>query len=372
MKLLLLLVLSTCLTFNGSSQQYMISGKITGFPEGAKFFIVNLDTDEVLDSTVIRQNAFIMKGSLIGAPQAIRLYCINNNNLYYTPLLIGNDTISVKGDLKDFPWDLTITGSPTQDGLNLLYALTKEGQKQRSQLVEEYFKLPADSAKTRGYIIWATIAKLDSVDHMITKAFIRDHRNTYAALQYMFFFRNIIGRDTLSSLYASLPPYMQQNEMGLRVANYLKIGDPVKQGDPMVDFSAFDKGGKVHRPSEYKGKYILLDFSSTYCGPCMESVTDMKKLSAAYSNRLAIVSLSADAGKKTWLTGLERDQPSWLSLWDGKGIYSEAMLKYGVSGYPTFCLIDPKGIIVSLWTGYGKNDDGTGSLEEIVTKSIGK
>jgi hypothetical protein len=69
----------------------------------------------------------------------------------------------------------------------------------------------------------------------------------------------------------------------------------------------------------------------------------MKKLSATYSDKLAIVSLSGDAGKDTWLTGIDRDRPNWLSLWDGKGIYIEAMLKYGVSGFPTFCLVKGHG-----------------------------
>lgn len=372
MKISVLFILLKCFTLNCSSQQYVISATITGFPDSTKFFLKDLDTDTDIDSAAITHNSFRMKGSLGSSPQSLWLCTTYNNNFYYTTLLIGNDSISVKGDIKDFPFDLAVTGSQIQDDLNILNALTRDGYKKRNQLVAEFFSLKGDSANIQGKAIWDTIRILDSTTQFLTKGFIHDHLNTYPALQYMYFLRNVYGRDALRTLYAALAAPMQESQFGLRIANYLKVGDPVKKGDPMEDFAAFDKEGRVHRPSEYKGKYILLDFSTTYCGPCMESVIDMKKLSAAYSDKLAIVSLSGDGGKKTWLTGIDRDRPSWLSLWDGKGIYSETMIKYGVSGFPTFCLIDPQGRILSLWTGYGKNDDGTGSLEEAVTKTIGK
>ena len=372
MKILLPFVLSLCLALNCTSQQYVISGNITGFPDSTKFFLKDLDTGTDIDSTQIIRNSFRMKGSLGSSPRSMWLCTTYNNNFYYLILLIGNDTISVKGDIKEFPFDLSITGSKIQDVLNILNSLTKEGFKMRQQLLNEYFSLKPDSAKIRGKAIVDAINVLDSTNQIITRKFIQDHLNTYPALQYMYFLRKVYGRDSLRTLYAALAPSMQESQFGLRISNYLKVGDPVKKGDPMEDFAAVDKEGKVHRPSEYKGKYILLDFSTTYCGPCMESVADMKKLSSAYSDKLAIVSLSGDGGKKTWLAGVDRDQPSWLSLWDGKGIYSEAMIKYGVSGFPTFCLVDPQGKILSLWAGYGKNDDGTGSLEEAVSKAIGK
>jgi hypothetical protein len=372
MKILLPFVLSICLVLNGFSQEYIISANITGFPDSTKFFLKDLDTESDIDSARIIHNSFTLNGRLPSPPHSLWLCATYNNNFYYLILLIGNDTISVKGDIKDFPFDLSVTGSKIQDGLNILNALTKEGFKMRQKLIGDYFSLKPDSAKIRGNAIVKAINALDSTNQMVTKRFIRDHLNTYPALQYMYFLRKVYGRDSLRTWYAALAPSMQESQFGLRIFNYLKVGEPVKKGDSMEDFAAFDKDGKVHHPSEYKGKYILLDFSTTYCGPCMQSVADMKKLSAAYSDKLAIVSLSADGGKKTWLTGIDRDQPSWLSLWDGKGIYSETMIKYSVSGFPTFCLVDPQGKILSLWTGYGKNDDGTGTLEEAVIKAIKK
>lgn len=310
MKILLPFVLSICLALNSSSQQYIISANITGFPDSTKFFLKDLDTQSDIDSALIIHNSFTLNGRLPSPPHSLWLYANYNNNFYYLILLIGNDTISVNGNIKDFPFDLSITGSKIQDGLNILNAFTKEGYKMRQKLLEEYFSLKPDSAKVRGKVIVNAMNALDSTNQKVTQRFIRDHLNTYPALQYMYFLRKAYGRDSLRTLYAALTPSMQESQFGLRIVNYLKVGDPVKKGDAMVDFTAFDKDGKVHRPSEYKGRYILLDFSTTYCGPCMQSVADMKKLTAAYSDKLAIVSLSGDGGKKTWLDGIDRDQPS--------------------------------------------------------------
>jgi len=372
MKHLSLILLSAFLALSAQSQQYTIKAALTGFPDGTPFYLKDLDVDAVIDSAFISRNTFKMTGRFDDPPQSLWLYCNYKNSFYYVVLLIGNDKISVKGDLKDFPYDLAVTGSRSQDDVNALRGLTKEGYRQRDRLVTEYFALKGDSAEIKGKAIWKTIHGLDSMNETIRKKFVLDHPGSFLTLQELYFLRRVFGRDSLQHLYASLSPSLQQNKMGTRISNYLKVGDPIKTGEAMEDFEAFDRDGKSHRPSDYKGKYILLDFSATYCGPCIQSLEDMKKLSATYPDKLAIITLSGDAGKKTWLEGLDRDHPDWLSLWDGKGIYSQAMLKYGVSGFPTFCLVGPDGKIVSLWSGYGKEKDGAGSLETAVTKQFNK
>ena len=140
----------------------------------------------------------------------------------------------------------------------------------------------------------------------------------------------------------------------------------------MADFEAMDKDGHKHHLSDTKGKYVLLDFSTTYCGPCIESLKDLKIISKKYADQIQIISFSGDGGKATWLKGINRDRPAWLTLWDGKGNYGETILKYGVTGYPSFFLIDPQGKIVSKWVGYGKDPGKKGSLETEVDEFLTK
>lgn len=345
------------------AQQYTIEAHITGFNNGAKFYLKDVDVDSDIDSVVIRNNQFVMRGSLADAPKSLWLYTKTSTNFYYTTLMIGNETITINGDIKDFPFDLSISGSKTQDEHTLLLNQEKAGYKERNKLLQEYFSLKGDSAEIKGKKIWRIIGKLDSTNEVVAKRFIKDHLNSYEGLYELFFLKNKYSRDTLRQMFNSLSPQFKQSDFGQRIANYIKVGPILEVGDKYADFEALDKAGVKHRLSEIKGKYILLDFSTTYCGPCIESVEDLKIISKKYADRVEIVSFSGDAGKANWLKGIARDKPNWLSLWDGKGNYGETIAKYGVTGYPSFFLIDPQGKIVSKWTGYGKKPGEKGSLE---------
>ncbi|TDQ09708.1 TlpA disulfide reductase family protein [Pedobacter metabolipauper] len=354
------------------AQQYEIKATITGFSNGTKFYLEDTDVSTNIDSAIIQDNKFVMKGKLNPAPQSLWLHTTFNKKFYYVTLLIGNDKVTITGNSKDMPFDLTITGSKPQNDRNALNLLIKEGYKKRNQLVNEYFALTGDSAEIKGKAIWKVIGKLDSADDQIKKSYITKNLNSYESLSQLFYLKGKFKKDTLQRMYDSLKPEFKASTFAQRIGNYLKIGEILKEKDQMADFEAQDKDGKLHRLSDIKGKYILLDFSATYCGPCIESIGDLEKVSTKYADQLEVVTFSGDGGKETWLKGVNRDKPGWLSLWDGKGNYGETIQKYGVSGYPTFILINPQGIIVSKWSGFGKEKDKKGSLETKVDDLMAK
>jgi hypothetical protein len=79
---------------------------------------------------------------------------------------------------------------------------------------------------------------------------------------------------------------------------------------------------------------------------------ELVEVNNSYGDSLQIVSFSGDPKKENWQHSIERDNVTWPSLWDGKGKYSETSIKYGINGFPTFVLINPKGEIVNIWSGY--------------------
>ncbi|MHB8207875.1 TlpA family protein disulfide reductase [Mucilaginibacter sp.] len=188
----------------------------------------------------------------------------------------------------------------------------------------------------------------------------------------LFYLKGEFSKDSLQHIYNNLKPEFKNSSYGQRIATYLKVGDILKEGDSYTDFEAMDKDGKKHRLSDIKGKYVLLDFSATYCGPCVSSITDLKNISRNYSDKVEIITFSADGGKGTWIEGLKRDNPTWLSLWDGKGNYGETMLKYGINGYPTFVVIDPQGKIISKVMGYDKPENAKGNIETKIDEVMAK
>jgi thiol-disulfide isomerase/thioredoxin len=354
MKNALLFLLVSCSIKLATAQQYSVTAQITGFPNGTKFYLNDTNLDTNIDSAVVKNNTFSFSGSLRNTPQSLWVTSNLDNKFYYFTLLMGNDKLFVKGDIKNFPFDLKITGSKTQEMHNKMIALTREGYKQRNKLVAEYFALDGDSAKIKAKAIWKVIGKLDSIDKLTRMNFVRKNLNSHEALDALFYLKNDFPKDTIRYFYNSLNSEFKNTEFAKRIDTYLKVGSILEEGDTFSDFSALDKDGKKHTLSELKGKYILLDFSTTYCGPCMASIPELNTISKELSHNLSVVSFSGDAGKDVWLKGLNRDQPSWLSLWDGKGFFGETIIKYGVSGYPSFVLIDPEGKIVSKWSGFEK------------------
>ncbi|WP_345955535.1 TlpA disulfide reductase family protein [Mucilaginibacter sp. PAMB04168] len=371
MKYLLISLLAFCLFKTTYAQQYIINAHITGIPDGCKFYLSDISIGSDIDSAVIRNSTFIMKGKLAEAPKLLRLHTLYNKDQYVAHLLICNEAVVIKGDVKDFPTNLLITGSKTQVDYSQLQKLSAVHDKKRNELVEQFFALSGDSVKIKGRKIWEVINKADSADLLVRTNYVKTHLNSHAGLYELFNIKNKFRNDTLRLMYNSLKPEFKQSLFGQRIGNYLKVGDILKKGDAMADFEALDKNGVKHRLLNFKGKYILLDFSTTYCGPCLLSLEDLRNIEKRYADKLTIITFSGDVGKDTWLKGLNRDNPKWLSVWDGKGNYGETILKYGISCYPTFVLIDPQGKIAAKWEGYGKEPGRKGSLETSVDKILG-
>lgn len=69
----------------------------------------------------------------------------------------------------------------------------------------------------------------------------------------------------------------------------------------MADAELVDPDGETHRLSEYLGKYVLLDFWSFGCGPCLQSLPELKAVSESYRDRLTVISITSDP-KNQWET----------------------------------------------------------------------
>lgn len=126
----LLFFLGILFTGTTYAQSYSINANLTGFKSGTKFYLEDVDQDTKIDSAILQNNTFILKGQLAYPPQNLWVSTVVDNKLRYFTLFIGNESITVKGDAKDFPFDLSIKGSTIQDAHNELMNLTKNGYKQ--------------------------------------------------------------------------------------------------------------------------------------------------------------------------------------------------------------------------------------------------
>ena len=159
-------------------------------------------------------------------------------------------------------------------------------------------------------------------------------------------------KDEVIALYEGLTDEEKQTSWAMDTYTYLFPPQVVEVGDEMADADLYDLEGNVHHLSDFKGKYIMLDFWSRGCGPCIMALPEMKEVAEMYKDRLTIVSLSIDT-KKGWEAASKAHEMTWQNLSDLKGS-NGLYAKYGVRGIPNYVLISPEGRIVEKWFGYGK------------------
>ena len=342
------------------------SGKLTGFQNGDKISFYDPEIMKTLDSAYIKNGSFKLKNPLDETPKSIFILLSTGSEDLVSIIFIAGENVEISGDKKDFKFNLNIKGSKFQKEKDLLEKETKKYQIERDSL-EKYFDV-SDTSKTYMELRKTKLNRVTEIDKTtdeITIKYIKEHTNTYYGLLNLSYYFDKFSKNEIQNLYNKVDKKYQQSIYGKRVKTFLDVGKILEVGDAYFDFEAKGQDGKIHKLSEIKDKYILLDFNETYCGPCAASVSELKNLASTYKDNLQIVSFCADKPENIWKTGLNRDKPNWLSLWDGNGTKGATVVKYGSNGFPTFILIDKAGKIVNILDGYGK-----GEIEKMLKENI--
>ncbi len=111
---------------------------------------------------------------------------------------------------------------------------------------------------------------------------------------------------------------------------------------------------------------VLLDFWASWCGPCRESLPDLKQFQSTFSSdQVQVVSISEDRDENTWNSFVSQNQMNWEQQFDGDG---ESARRYGVQGFPTYILMDGNGTILRRYEG----EDPSQSLIERIGPDVKK
>lgn len=348
-KLLVLVILGTilysCSNTPTESYNFSIQGQLDGEYAG-KAFLYKREAGEwiKLDSALVEENTFVFKGN-IDLPEIYYISIEGENR--YAPLFAEQSEIFFTASIDDFG-NPEISGSVSQDEYD---AYKDEVAVYEARLDEIWTQVKAlrDAGDADGQAELEAV--YDEVDAEM-KAFILDRAKQHNATVISAYtvIRNAYYYDEtdLEPVVTNFDPSIDSSIYVKQLSKRVKTLKSVAIGQPAVDFSMTDIEGNPLQLSSLYGKYILVDFWASWCGPCRRENPNVVAAYQDFNEKgFDILGVSFDKDRSKWIEAVRVDNLTWHQVSDLKGWGNEAGKLYAVNSIPANILLDPEGKIIA-------------------------
>jgi peroxiredoxin len=328
---------------------FAIIGKITGQDSGTVYIQHRQSSNEKTDSALLDHGYFTFKGRADSVEYCLLGIAENGEPRYHKGFFLQNGKISMLIK-KDSLADALISGTPVQDEFNNYESTVKGKTGARSaELDKKYTVARLKKDKKTMDSLEKEYDALDSEQKKLVIDYVKAHPASYiSAFELYRNFSYNPDANQLEGLYNGLDATIQSAWFGKKVNDILKKAKLTAVGETAPDFTSTDAQGKPIRLSSFKGRYVLVDFWASWCGPCRrENPAVVKAYEQFHPKGFDILGVSLDDSKADWLEAIQKDGLHWAQVSDLKGWKNDVASEYGIQGIPMNFLLDKDGKIIA-------------------------
>jgi len=334
-----LLVLSS---FNMNAQSLKISGNLKNVPDKTEISLL----DGMANKEVATATAMDGKFTLNTTVENIGVYVITIKGIKaQLPIFVGNDQLVIEGDAQNLK-ELTYKGSPSQ---NLYHAFMLDFDPKISTYFNSLTLLQSEKNLVKKDSI-SKAAEQQSKNILEEYALLSKQNNQSPVTTFFLFqFANIFPsvKESLADYYAQLQGDAKKGPFAAVIEKTLQTVGVGKIGTVLPEFKQNDVNGKLVSLASLRGKYVLIDFWASWCGPCRaENPNVVKTYNKFKDKNFTVLGVSLDQDKPRWLEAIKKDGLSWTHVSDLKYWNNEVAVQFGIQSIPANFLIDPNGVII--------------------------
>jgi thiol-disulfide isomerase/thioredoxin len=341
----LILTLSSC---NPVSQKHgILTASLDSISDGTVLNIFDIDSNKVFREVIVKNGKFEFEFNL----QEPRFYEICGKNQKYPKdvlrIWLENSEIRICGNYY-YLFKAKTDGSKSNEIYEQFMAFEK-GYQRKLYALKFTADTTANEIEERNILTqYGQIDKQYKIERFNLYSELIESEVTLYYLAFETTVTSVFSKNDIEKLYNKLPEKLKSSLNGELVKEFLSLsGSTPKVGEKFIDCTQLTPEGKPESISSHLGKYTIIDFWASWCGPCRAEFPLLKKIYTKYHDKgLNIINISGDNKLDAWKKAIKDDSIPWTNISDLKGWHNKAFMIYNIKSIPEMILLDENGIVI--------------------------